>query len=69
MATTILYAVHPVKNGESIEMDNSAYHRTSSYLTVTRRVQKRFEKTRSRMVYHAILGLGVLPNKRPDGNY
>ena len=27
--------------------------------------QKRFEKTRSRMVYHAILGFGVHPNKRP----
>ena len=63
MATTDLYAVHPVKNGESIEMDNSAYQRTSSYLTGIRRVQKRFEKTRSRMVYHAILGLGDLPQQ------
>ena len=68
MATKNLYAVHPGKDGESIEMDNSAYQRTSSYLTVIRRVQKRFEKTRGRMVYHAILGLGVLPNKRPDGS-
>ncbi len=28
-----------------------------------RRGRKRFEKTRSRMVYHAFLGLGVYPNK------
>ena len=26
-------------------------------------VQERFEKTRSRMVYHAILGLGVFPQQ------
>ena len=26
---------------------------------------KRFEKTRSRRIYPAIWGLGVLPNKRP----
>jgi hypothetical protein len=25
--------------------------------------RKRFEKTRSRMVYHAILGLGVFPQQ------
>ena len=28
-----------------------------------RRGRKRFEKTRSRMVYHAFLGIGVYPNK------
>ena len=33
------------------------------------RVPKRFEKTRSRMVYHAIKGVwGCFPNKRRDGN-
>jgi hypothetical protein len=32
-------------------------------------VHKRFEKTRSRMVCHAIRGLGDLPNKREKPHY
>ena len=35
----------------------------------TRRVQKRFEKTHSRMVYHAILGAWGTPQQATDGSY
>ena len=55
MAITNPYAVHPGKDGESIEMDSSAYQRILSCLTGIRRVGKRFEKTCGRMVCHGIL--------------
>ncbi len=76
MATTNLYAVHAGKDGDALKAvkrgkmyEERKHIHTYSYLRCTsstpEECKKRFEKTRSRMVHHAIWGIGVHPNKRP----
>ena len=63
MMITNLYAIDPGMGGDVLKKMSKHDNTLRRTLFSTRRVQKRFEKTRSRMVYHAILGLGDFPQQ------